>query len=92
MGVDKAKMTRMFVVLLRGRKCRFRLHLRCSSLCTDPPLAGEVQKGKLNEKNSRTTINPEKKYKYPCTGLKNSYRGNFSEKKKFLRLENSPPR
>ena len=36
-GIDKAKMTRMFVVLLRGRKCRFRLHLRCSSLCADPP-------------------------------------------------------
>ena len=46
--------------------------------------AGEVQKkysrkGKLNEKNSCTPINPKK----------NSYR-EFDSEKKFLRFENSP--
>ena len=54
---------------------------------------GEVQKknsrkGKLNEKNSCTPINPKK---YSCYGLKkNSYK-EFDSEKQFLRLENSPP-
>ena len=46
------------------------------------------RKGKLNEKNSCTPINPKK---YSCYGLKkNSYK-EFDNAKKFLRLENSPP-
>ena len=55
--------------------------------------SGEVQKkysrkGKLNEKNSCTPINPKK---YSCFGLKKySYKESDNEKK-FLRLENSPP-
>ena len=55
--------------------------------------AGEVQKkysrkGKLNEKNSCTPINP--KTKIHATAKKNSYK-EFDNKKKLLRLENSPP-
>ena len=54
--------------------------------------AGEVQKknsrkGKLNEKNSCTPINPKK---YSCYGLKKFIK-EFDNEKKFLRLENSPP-
>ena len=46
------------------------------------------RKGKLNEKNSWTPINPKK---YSCYGLKkNSYK-EFDNEKIFLRLENSPP-
>ena len=44
------------------------------------------RKGKLNEKNSCTPINPKK---YSCNGLKNSYK-EFDNEKKFLLLENSP--
>ena len=53
---------------------------------------GEVQKkysrkGKLNEKNSCTPINPKKIFMlWP---KKNSYK-EFGNEKKFLRLENSP--
>ena len=46
------------------------------------------RKGKLNEKNSCTPINPKK---YSCYGLKKSHTKNLMTKKKFLRLENSPP-
>ena len=47
-----------------------------------------LRKGKLNEKNSCTPINPKK---YSCFGLKKySYKESDNEKK-FLRLENSPP-
>ena len=55
--------------------------------------AGEVQKknsrkGKLNEKNSCSPINPKKIFMlWP---KKNSYK-EFDNEKKFLRLENSPP-
>ena len=38
------------------------------------------------KKNSCTPINPKK---YSCYGLKHSYK-EFDDKKKFLRLENSP--
>ena len=47
-----------------------------------------ARKGKLNEKNSYTPINPEK---YSCYGLKKIHTRNMITKKKFLRLENSPP-
>ena len=51
---------------------------------------GEVEKkysrkGKLNEKNS---CNPKK---YLCYGLKAIHSRTLIRKKKFLRLENSPP-
>ena len=46
------------------------------------------RKGKLNEKNSCTPINPKK---YSCYGLKKIHTRNLITKKKFLRLENSPP-
>ena len=55
--------------------------------------AGEVQKkysrkGKSNEKNSCTPINPKK---YSCYRLKkNSYK-ELDNEKKFLRIENSLP-
>ena len=54
--------------------------------------AGEVQKiysrkGKLNEKNSCTPINPKK---YSCYGLKKIHTRNLITKKKFLQLKNSP--
>ena len=51
--------------------------------------AGEVQdKYSRKEKNSCTPINPKK---YSCYDLKkNSYK-QFDDKKKFPRLENSPP-
>ena len=46
------------------------------------------RKGKLNEKNSCTPINPKKIFMlWP---KKNSYK-EFDNEKKFLRLENSPP-
>ena len=53
---------------------------------------GEVQKiysrkGKLNEKNSCTPINPKK---YSCYGLKKKSYKEFDNQKKFLQLENSP--
>ena len=53
--------------------------------------AGEVQKkysrkGKLNEKNSCTPINPKK---YSCYGLKKKSYKEFENEKKSLRLENS---
>ena len=47
-----------------------------------------ARKGKLNEKNSCTPINPEK---YSCYGLKKIHTRNMITKKKFLRPENSPP-
>ena len=55
--------------------------------------AGEVQnqysrKGKSNEKNSRTPINPKK---YSCYGLKKNLQKEFDNNKIFLRLKNSPP-
>ena len=55
-------------------------------------MGGEVQKkysrkGKLNEKNSCTPINPKK---YSCYGLKKNLYKDFYNEKKFLRLENSP--
>ena len=55
--------------------------------------AGEVKKkyshkGKLNEKNSYTPINPKK---YSCYGLKKKSYKEFDDDKKFLRLKNSPP-
>ena len=46
------------------------------------------RKGKLNEKNSRTPINPKK---YSCYGLKKFIQGIWQQQQKFLRLENSPP-
>ena len=55
--------------------------------------AGEVQKKnsrkrKLNEKNSCTPINPKKYSRY---SLKKIHTRKLMTKKKFLRLENSPP-
>ena len=54
---------------------------------------GEVQKkysskGKLNEKNSCTPINPKT---YSFYGLRKIHTRNLIKKKKFLRLKNSPP-
>ena len=55
--------------------------------------ASEVQqkiysrKGKLNEKNSCTPINPKK---YSCCGLKLKFMKEFDNEKKFPRLKNSP--
>ena len=54
--------------------------------------AGEVPKkysrqGKLNEKNSRTPINPKK---YSCYAPQKINTRNLITKKKLLRLENSP--
>ena len=54
---------------------------------------GEVQKkyshkGKLNEKNSCTPINPKK---YSCYDLKKKSYKEFDNEKTFLRLENPPP-
>ena len=54
---------------------------------------GEVQKkyshkGKLNEKNSRTPINPKK---ILILWPKKIHTRNLITKKRFLRFENSPP-
>ena len=54
---------------------------------------GEVQKkysrkGKLNEKNSCTPINPKT---YSFYGLRKIHTRNLIKKQKFLRLKNSPP-
>ena len=45
------------------------------------------RKGKLNEKNLCTPINPKK---YSCYGLKLKFMKEFDNEKKFLRLKNSP--
>ena len=46
------------------------------------------RKGKLNEKNSCTPINPKT---YSFYGLRKIHTRNLIKKKKFLRLKNSPP-
>ena len=52
------------------------------------PKKKNSRKGKLNEKNSCTPINPKKIF---MLWPKKNSRNQFDKEKKFLRLENSPP-